>query len=121
MFKFTFWRPRTVWWWTWYPPVYFGVGGPEQGYALELVTLVDKEEARLLPLDLDITANLEVQSHDFSVNGGEATGLFSPFEILPVSDVPARYGQLTAMMVIRMSIRECPRIVKTVSMTTVII
>ena len=88
--------PRTTFWWSWY---WYYNG---KGRCLEVVTLGDAEEGgRVLPLDDAVLDNLEVESHEFDVNGGRYTGEFTSsagpgLERITVEDLPGYYLGLGA-------------------------
>ena len=71
-------RPRIIYWWSYY-------WDPEgMGHCVEMVTQSGEGGGggggRIMPVEQDIIEGLDVNDHEFSVNGGAAEGKFSPLE-----------------------------------------
>ena len=90
-FRYWWLRPNIIYWWSYY-------WDPDgQGNCLELVTMSDESSpagGRILPLDPNVISNLDVQSHQFSVNGGKAEGEFSSLEYVQVSYLEQYYRNI---------------------------
>jgi len=93
--RLTYWywwrRPATVYWWSYY----WDPAG--QGNCLELVTMADENNpagGRILPLDPNVINHLEVQSHQFSVNGGKVEGEFSQLEFIQTMHLEEYYRSI---------------------------
>jgi hypothetical protein len=90
-FRYSYYRPHIIYWWSWYWPR--GL----QGNCFELVTMSNEDDpggGRILPLHQDVVSNLEVQSHEFSINGGAVEGDFSELEYIQVSQLESYYSGL---------------------------
>jgi hypothetical protein len=53
---------------------------------------------RILTLDPNVISHLEVQSHQFSVNGGKVEGDFSPLEYIQVSHLENYYSSIPGVI-----------------------
>ena len=77
-----YYRPRIIYWWSYY-------WDPEGvGHCVEMVTQSNEAAegggGRIMPVAQDIIDGLEVDSHEFSVNGGKVEGEFTPLEWIKV-------------------------------------
>jgi hypothetical protein len=93
--RLTYWywwrRPAIVYWWSYY----WDPAG--QGNCLELVTMSDEDNptgGRILPLDPNVISHLEVESHQFSVNGGKVEGEFSQLEFIQTMHLEEYYRSI---------------------------
>jgi len=93
-FQWWYWKPRVVWWWSWYPRYPIPGPGPvlDVGRALDVVTLVDERQSKILPLDTEILSNLSVEEHQFRVNGMDTDSFFDVFTEVSVADLPGWFG-----------------------------
>jgi hypothetical protein len=76
-YRYSYWRPNILYWWSWY----WDPSG--QGNCVELVTMADEGNpagGRVLPVNDEVISNLNVDSHEFSVNGDDANGTFTNLE-----------------------------------------
>jgi hypothetical protein len=76
-YRYTYPIPRILYWWSWY----WDPSG--QGNCVELVTMADESNpagGRVMPVEEEVIGNLTVDSHEFSVNGDDASGSFSNLE-----------------------------------------
>jgi|GEM_PF-5292524 len=90
-FRYTYWQPRIIYYWSWY------WDAPGEGGCMELVTQANEANPageRILPFPDPYIPGFEAGEHEFSVNGGKVTGTFSDLTFIPVVDVNSFYHTL---------------------------
>ena len=88
-YRYTYWSPRIIYYWSWY-------WDPQgSGSVMELVTQGDENDPngkRIKPFPSPSIPGFTAQSHEFSVNGGKATGSFSSLQFISTSNLQSHYA-----------------------------
>jgi hypothetical protein len=91
-FRYTYWQPRVIYWWSWY------WDPDEQGGCIELVTQADEANpggGRILPFPTAEIPGFEYSDHQFTVNGrSDIGGYFSTLTFIPVSDLQSHVSSI---------------------------